>query len=90
MIVGTPVVTTPVSGMEEMLGKNNEYGIITDNNEQSLYEGIKKMIDDPELYKHYCRQAEIRGKTFSTENTVRAVENMLIEILNKGDTNEIN
>ena len=90
LIVGTPVVTTRVSGMEEMLGENNEYGIITDNNEQALYEGIKKMIDNPQLYEHYCRQAEIRGKIFSTENTVKAVENMLIETLNKGDIDETN
>ena len=42
LIVGTPVVTTRVSGMEEMLG-NNEFGIITDNDENALYEGIKKL-----------------------------------------------
>ena len=32
LIVGTPVITTRVSGMEEMLGSNGEYGIITENN----------------------------------------------------------
>ena len=33
LIVGTPVVTTLVSGMKEMLGENNEWGIITKNDE---------------------------------------------------------
>lgn len=81
LIVGTPVVTTLVSGMKEMLGENNEYGIVTDNNEEALYHGIKQLLDNPELLAHYKKQAEIRGKTFSTENTVRAVEDMLTKLL---------
>lgn len=79
LIVGTPVVTTPVSGMEEMLGKNNEYGIITEMTEESLYEGIKQLLDDPKLLDHYKNMAVERGKYFSTENTVKAVEEMLGE-----------
>lgn len=78
LIVGTPVVTTFVSGMTEMLGENNEYGIVTENSEDALYSGIKLMLDNPKLLSHYRRQAEIRGKIFSTENTVKAVEEMLL------------
>ena len=80
LIVGTPVVTTLVSGMTEMLGENNEYGIVTENNEEALYEGIKKLLDDKILLKHYTEKAEERGKFFSTENTVKAVEDMLFEL----------
>lgn len=76
LIVGTPVVTTLVSGMQEMLGKN-EYGIITENNEESLYIGIKKLLDDSQMLMHYKKQAIKRGKFFSTESTVKAVEVML-------------
>lgn len=78
LIVGTPVCTVEVSGMKEMLGENNEYGIVTENNEDALYEGIKKLLDNPELLAHYKQQAKIRGKDFSTENTVQAVEGMLL------------
>lgn len=77
LIVGTPVVTTLVSGMKEMLGENNEYGIVTDNNEDALYEGIKNMIETPGLLEHYAKQANLRGKYFNKENTVKAVEEML-------------
>lgn len=79
LIVGTPVVTTLVSGMQEMLGEN-EYGIITENNEDSLYKGIKRLLDDKSLLEHYTEQAEKRGKFFSTENTVKAVEEMLLKL----------
>ena len=41
LIVGTPVCTVDVSGMKEILGKNNEYGLITENTEEALYQGIK-------------------------------------------------
>lgn len=78
LIVGTPVCTVEVSGMKEMLGENNEWGIITENSEEALYQGIRRLLDDPALLAHYREMAAQRGKTFSTENTVRAVEEMLL------------
>ena len=80
LIVGTPVCTVEVSGMKEMLGENNEYGIVTENSENALYQGIKMLLDNPDLLAHYKKQAEVRGKEFSTEKTVNAVEDMLISL----------
>lgn len=80
LIVGTPVVTTRVSGMEEMLGASNEWGLVTENDEKSLYEGIKKLLDNRQLLNHYTKQASLRGRDFSTENTTRAVENFLLNL----------
>ena len=80
LIVGTPVCTVRVSGMDEMLG-DNEYGIICDNDEEALYESIKKLLDDPTLLEHYKQQAEIRGKDFSTEETVKATEEFFLSLL---------
>ena len=80
LIVGTPVCTVEVSGMKEMLGENNEWGIVTNNDEEALYQGIKKLLDDPKLLAYYKEKATQRGKTFSTENTVKAVEEMLLKL----------
>ena len=66
--------------MKEMLGENNEWGIVTENNEDALYQGIKKLLDDPALLTHYKEKAAQRGKDFSTEETVKAVEKMLLEL----------
>ena len=77
LIVGTPVCTVEVSGMKEMLGENNDWGIVTENNEEALSRGIKKLLVDSELLAQYQEKAAQRGKTFSTANTVRAVEEML-------------
>lgn len=80
LIVGTPVCTVEVSGMKEMLGSNNEWGIVTENDKEALYQGIKRLLDDPALLAHYKEKAAQRGKTFSTETTVNAVEEMLLNI----------
>ena len=71
--------TVEVSGMKEMLGENDEYGIVTDNDEEALYQGIKRLLDAPALMTHYKEQALLRGKNFSTENTVNAVQDMLLK-----------
>lgn len=76
LIVGTPVITTRVSGMQEMLG-DNEYGVITENDEESLYCGIRDLLNDPQRLSHYREKARERGMFFDTEQTVRAVEEML-------------
>lgn len=77
LVVGTPVVTTLCSGMKEMLGENNEYGIIVENSSEGVYEGLKKVVSSPELLKQYTKQAQIRGEKFSMEDTIHAVEAML-------------
>lgn len=80
LIVGTPVCTVEVSGMKEMLGENNEYGIVTENSEDALYEGIKSLLDDPAKLAQYKEQAQVRGKQFSTAQTVKAVEEMFMNL----------
>ena len=80
LIVGTPVCTVEVSGMKEMLGQNNEYGLVTKNDEESLYRGIRSLLETPSLMAHYTRQAKLRGKDFSTEHTVQAVENLFYSL----------
>ena len=80
LIVGTPVCTVEVSGMKEMLGDHNEWGIVTENDEQALYAGIKSLLDDPELLHSYKQKAKVRGRNFSTENTVNAVQDMLLNL----------
>ncbi len=80
LIVGTPVVTTPVAGMEEMLGSNGEYGLISEMEEDSLYLRIKEMLDFPEVLSYYKKQAKHRGTNFLKETTLGATENYLLNL----------
>lgn len=77
LIVGTPVCTVEVSGMKEMLGENNEWGVVTENSEEALYQGIKNLLDSPAQLAYFKEKAAERGKSFSKQNTVSAVEEML-------------
>ena len=81
LIIGTPVVSTNCSGAYELLGYNNEYGIVTENNEESLYQGIKKMLEGDNLA-YYKQKAQERGAAFNTEKTVQSAEKLFEEVLN--------
>lgn len=80
LILGVPVCTVEVAGMKEMLGENNEYGVVTENTEEDLYNGIKEMVSSEVLMEQYKEQAMRRGKEFSTERTIKVVEQMLLAI----------
>ena len=43
------------------------------------------MIDHPDVLKHYEEQSKIRGRSFSSEITVRSVEDMLIKLVKDED-----
>lgn len=80
LVVGTPVVSTDCSGAKELLGEHNEYGIVVENSEEGIYQGMKKMLADPALLAHYKEKAKERGSFFSREQTVKAVEEMLDQL----------
>ena len=80
LILGKPIVTTECSGMRELLG-DSEYGIITENSEDALYEGIKRIMTDEELLKHYEEKSIERGYSFHTDVLVNGNEQFFKEIL---------
>lgn len=51
--------------------------VVVQNNEEDLYQRIKLLLSNPEKLKYYRKQAVLRGKTFSTSNTTKVVEDML-------------
>lgn len=74
IILGVPVVSTDVSGAKEILGEHDEYGLVTDNSEEGLYEGVKKLLCDEKLLVHYRQKAAERAVFFATDNTVKQAE----------------
>lgn len=83
LIVGTPVVTTFCSGMEELLGSNGEYGIITPNDEESLTAAVTDLANNRDKLDSYADRALARGRLFDKESTVSAVVNLFNELLCK-------
>lgn len=81
LILGKPVVTTPCSGMRELLGQS-EFGLITEDGARGIYLGLKKMLEDPAFRKRYAEAAAVRGKAFSKEKLVAETEGFFLDLLN--------
>lgn len=76
LILGVPVISTNCAGPCELLGFG-EYGLITDNTEDSLYEGLKKMITDVEMYESYKNKCLQRGKYFDSLQPIDSLVKIL-------------
>lgn len=71
MTLGLPVLSTHCSGAEELLGKDNEYGMVVDNSEQGLYDGLHHLLTRPGLLQHYAQQAQTGILRYSKEQSVQ-------------------
>lgn len=71
LILGKPCVVTDCSGMKELLGENDEFGVVAET-EEEFYSALKKMIIDRKYRENYAAAALERGKCFSLEKTVAA------------------
>ena len=76
VVLEKPVVTTDCSGMREILG-DSEYGLITQNTEESLFEGLRTMLDKPEVYQYYQQRVRERAPFFYMEERLKAYEEIL-------------
>ena len=81
LIVGTPVITTECSGMRELLGEKQEYGIITSNNEDDLYMSLSNLINNPIKIEALKEKAIERGKMFSVEERVSKIESFFDQMV---------
>ena len=77
LILGLPVVTTECSGMKELLGERNEYGIVTPNDDEALYQAVKSIVTNDDLLRSYKSKAAERGKDFSLSKQIAEIENVL-------------
>ena len=78
LILGKAVVTTPCTGMDELLGES-EFGLITEDSVEGIYQGMKKLLDDPALREEYARVAKLRGREFTKEKVLARTEAFLMD-----------
>lgn len=80
LILGKAVVTTPCTGMRELLG-DSQFGLITDDSVEGVYHGLKTMLDDPEKREFYARAAQKRGLDFSKARVLEQTQRFFQEQL---------
>ena len=73
IILGVPCIATDVAGANEIL--RDEYGMIVDNDDEALYIGLKKLLDDRKILENY----KLKVSMYKSENSdiIRKVEKII-------------
>lgn len=75
LILGKPIVATDCCGTKEILG-DSEFGLVVENNEDAMYEGIKRMLSDENLRLEYSNKALGCAERFLLVNRIRDLEKL--------------
>lgn len=70
------IIATDVSGVREML-EDGKLGLIAENSEEGIYEGMKKALTNPESFQQYQENLKEYKMPFNLENSV----NKIMEII---------
>ena len=73
------IIATDVSGVQEML-EDGKLGLIVDNSEDGIYEGMKKALQNPESFDQYEQQLKDYKMPFDLENSVNSIVKILDEL----------
>ena len=79
-ILGTPLLLTDCSGVRELIG-DSEYGLVMDISVKGIYEGMKKVMDDPSLQKHYKEKILERRKIIDQDQRFKEIEELIFSDL---------
>lgn len=72
MILDKPMITTDCAGMKELL-QDGKYGMITENSEEGLYQGIKRILTEKDVFESLQKSVQ-RNNMFSLGNSVKKTE----------------
>lgn len=72
MLLGTPVVSTRTSGPIEILD-NDRYGLLCDHTDESMFQAVCRMMDNPDLRRRYSEVGRERVRDFFVEHTMESI-----------------
>lgn len=78
MCMGIPVISTNCSGPNELLD-DGKYGMLVENNEESLYLGIKEILKNPKLLDVYRKSIDTIKDRFDINTIIKEIEVKLSE-----------
>lgn len=76
MTLGTPVITTECGGPEDVVGRG-KYGLMTENSENGVYSGMKKVMDNPSLSSFYIEKQDECLARFDYSQWLKDTESIL-------------
>ena len=72
MACGLPVISTKCTGPTEILN-DGEFGILVENDEESIYEGLKGILSNPKTISNYTKKALERSMDFDIEIIINQI-----------------
>lgn len=76
MTLGLPVISTNCVGPSEILD-SSKYGLIVENSEQGLYDGLNAIIKDFKKLKGLKQKSLERSKSFGINNSIYAFDSLV-------------
>lgn len=76
--LGIPILATDCSGNRDVL-QNGKYGLLVDNTEEGIFQGLKSILDSPALYEKLKEKAHLGFVECQFETRLRQIENFLEE-----------
>lgn len=73
------IIATDVSGVREML-KDGELGLIVDNSEEGIYQGMKRALSQPEVFASYQQRLSNYEMPFNLNNSVKEIMRIIDEV----------
>lgn len=76
LCLGLPVVATDICGTNEILG-GGSYGLLTQEDDDSIYEGMKRMIESKSLREEYALRALEGAGAFDVKSVMNDIYRLL-------------
>lgn len=73
------IIATDVSGVREML-KDGELGLIVDNSEEGIYQGMKRALSHSEAFASYQQRLANYEMPFNLNNSVKEIMRIIDEV----------
>lgn len=79
LILGVPVLSTNCTGPNEILD-GGKYGMIVDNSEEGLYNGVKEFVENKALLSAYKEKTKLRQDFFDEDVIVKKITDLFERI----------
>ena len=77
LVVGTPVIATDCSGVDEWLA-GGKYGMIIKNSTEGIYQGLSYVLKNPEILEQYRKSSPEAQAKISFEKALTDFEKILV------------
>ena len=75
--LGKVIVSTKCPGTNEIVGEDGQSALVVENNTEALYDGMKRILTDPNLRERYRKNIKLRAKEFDIDNVIMQIEEIL-------------